>query len=241
MFRGQRGHHRRRDRMLADEHDGKLVVQDDLCNDAPDLVHHLCHVVERKLHFRQREDAGAVNVDVHFLIPQFHVRGGDENFSGPMLGAADVRGGAFERNGKDDGFRALERRGLRKRSTERQRLDVVVPDRALHERLSSNASREMGVPSTSMSRLPGSNCGRFRFAARPADLHASAVARIGSAMVGSACPVTCAASVASLPQLCASSRVDPEAPPKCGTSVTIWSAYLWPPTASLKNSACTLA
>ena len=31
-----------------------------------------------------------------------------------------------------------------------------------------------------------------------------------------------------LPQLCASSSVEPEAPPKCGTSVTICNAYRWP-------------
>jgi len=43
--------------------------------------------------------------------------------------------------------------------------------------------------------------GRFRDFARSAELRASAVARMGRAIVASACTVTCAASVASFPQL----------------------------------------
>src|SRR5579884_4125181 len=41
--------------------------------------------------------------------------------------------------------------------------------------------------------------------------------------------VTMLASWAILPQLCASSNVQPESPPQCGASVTTCRAYLWPP------------
>ena len=68
------------------------------------------------------------------------------------------------------------------------------------------------------------NTGILRCARTGGAVVASALARIGSATVASACTDTRAASDANLPQLCASSRLDPEAPPKCGTSVTICSA-----------------
>jgi hypothetical protein len=64
----------------------------------------------------------------------------------------------------------------------------------------------------------------FRLASACFALAASALTSSGSAIVASAWTVTCSASVASLPQLRASSRLEPEAPPKCGTSVTICSA-----------------
>ena len=47
------------------------------------------------------------------------------------------------------------------------------------------------------------------------------------------------ASVASFPAILASSSVE-RMLPEVGTSVTICSAYLWPPTAELKNSAVRL-
>ena len=53
---------------------------------------------------------------------------------------------------------------------------------------------------------------------------ASALTSSGKATVASDWTDTLAESVASLPQLCASSRLEPEAPPKCGTSETICSA-----------------
>ena len=75
--------------------------------------------------------------------------------------------------------------------------------------------------------------GGLRRASSDGAVVASALASSGSAIVASACTDTFAESVASFPQLCASSRLDPDAPPKCGTSVTICSAYRCPPTSSL--------
>ncbi len=75
-----------------------------------------------------------------------------------------------------------------------------------------------------MTRDSSEKAGARRRASSGGAVAASAHARIGSATVASAYTETRAASVASLPQLCASSRLEPDAPPKCGTSVTIWSA-----------------
>src|ERR671913_61592 len=158
------------------------------------------------------------------------MRGGDQNFAGAIPRAGDVRGRALERNRENYGSCAVEGRSLRKRPAECQRLDMVVLHWTLAHSVSWNASHETDLPSISISRWLGSMLGLLRFAASADELRASAVARIGSASVASACTVTCAASAASLPQLCASSSDEPDAPPKCGTSVTICSAYRCPPT-----------
>ena len=84
-----------------------------------------------------------------------------------------------------------------------------------------------------MTREARAKTGAFLWATIVAALLTSAVANIGSAMVASAWTDTRAEVVESLPQLCASSRLDPDAPPKCGTSVTIWSAHRCPPTSGL--------
>src|SRR5687768_10543344 len=149
------------------------------------------------------------------------MRGGDENFARAIPRAGHVGGGALERNRKDHGFRAVEGRSLGERPTECQRLDMVVLHWTLAHSVSWNASHETDLPSISISRWLGSMLGLLRLAASADELRASAVARIGSASVASACTVTCAASAASLPQLCASSSDEPDAPPKWGTSVTI--------------------
>src|SRR5436190_6223397 len=152
----------------------------------------------------------------------------DENFARPVPRARHVGRGAFERHRQDDRLCAFKGCLVGQRAAERQRLDMVVLHRALAHSVSWNASRDTDLPSISISRWLGSMLGRLRLAASSDELRAIAVARIGSAIVASACTVTWAASVASLPQLCASSSVDPEAPPKWGTSVTIWRAYRWP-------------
>ena len=59
--------------------------------------------------------------------------------------------------------------------------------------------------------------------------------------MASAWTVTQSAPSDTFPQLRASSSVDPDAPPKCGTSVTIWSAYRCPAPQPLRKSAWTLA
>src|SRR6185295_18152555 len=145
---------------------------------------------------------------------------------------------AIDRDGQDDDGALVERRARGQGAAEDQRVGMIVVKREIHRQRASKRASGKGRPLAEITAPERSKRSGFRAArAAPADAD-SALTSSGSAIVASACTVTCSASVASLPQLRASSRLEPEAPPKCGTSVTICSAYRWPLTASLKNSAC---
>ena len=74
-----------------------LSRADDLVGDALDLVDERLHLAEGQLHLRQREDADAVDVGAHLLVPQLHVRRGLQDLVRAVARAADVGGGAIDR------------------------------------------------------------------------------------------------------------------------------------------------
>ena len=91
MLGRHRRDHGRRDGVLAAEDDRKFVVRDQGGRHAPNLAHQIAHVVERQLHFRQRVDADAVDVGVHLLVPELHVRGRHQNLPRTISGSRPVR------------------------------------------------------------------------------------------------------------------------------------------------------
>src|SRR5450830_824656 len=156
-------------------------------------------------------------------------------------GTSHVGGGAVDRHGENDDGRLVEGRPDREGAAKHERLGMGILKRELHYSRTSKRAWGKGRPLTAMTGPERSKHRGFRPASVSRALTASALTSSGSAIVASAWTETCSASVASLPQLRASSRLEPDAPPKCGTSVTICSAYRWPPMRSSKNSACTLA
>src|SRR5262249_39860934 len=172
----------------------------------------------------QRENADAVDVGAHFLVPELHVRRRLQDVVRAVARSADVRRRPIDGNGQDHDARVVEGRAGWQDAAEDQRLGVIVLKRKLHGQRASKRASGKGRPLTDMTGPERSKRIGFRAARVAAADVDSALTSSGRAIVASACTVTCSASVASLPQLRASSRLEPDAPPKCGTSVTIWSA-----------------
>ena len=87
--------------MLAAEEHRKLSALDDLAGDALQLRHDFFHRREGELDFRQRADADAVDVGLRLLVPELHMRRGDEYLVRAGARARHVRGRAVERNRQD--------------------------------------------------------------------------------------------------------------------------------------------
>ena len=109
MLRGDRRDHRRRDRVLAAE-DRPETCRASTISAATRRISRidLVHRRERKLHLRQREDADAVDVGLRLLVPQLHVRRGDEDLVRAVARARHVGRGAVERNRQDDDAGVVE-------------------------------------------------------------------------------------------------------------------------------------
>src|SRR5579863_5367284 len=122
-------------------------------------------------------------------------------------------------------FQRTNRRGVAGKHAARKRIHLVNGNlQAAHAEISSSR--------------PILKLGRCRLAIN-SRCSSSAETKMGMAMVESEWQVTMDASFAILPQLCASSKVQPERPPQCGASVTHCTAYLCPVTPEFMIMAVT--
>ena len=132
VLRRHRGDERAGNRVFAAERQQKLVARHDLRRDAPDGLHDIVHRREREIHLRHREDADGVDVGFRFLVPQLHVRRGDEDLVRTVARARHVRRRAIERNRQDDDAGVVESRCCGRKAAELSERDVVEVKRQIH-------------------------------------------------------------------------------------------------------------
>ena len=90
MALGRRRDQRRRNRVLASKGDQELLSIEQFAADALDLRHGVVDRCRREIQFRQREHAVLMNVGADFLVPELDLRGGQQQFSGPVPRALAV-------------------------------------------------------------------------------------------------------------------------------------------------------